>query len=46
VYRQIRRWMLVGLRDQIMEALSESRLTPDALQMIDSTVCPAGGSGL
>ena len=41
VYRQFRRWTLAGLWEQIMEALNESRLVPDALQMIDSTVVRA-----
>jgi transposase len=41
VYRQFRRWTLAGLWEQILEALSESRLVPDALQMIDSTVVRA-----
>lgn len=41
VYRQFRRWTLVGLWEQIMEALNESGLVPDALQMIDSTVVRA-----
>jgi transposase len=37
VYRQFRRWTLAGLWEQIMEALNDSRIVPDALQMIDST---------
>ena len=41
VYRQFRRWTLAGLWEQIMEVLNESRLVPDALQMIDSTVVRA-----
>jgi transposase len=41
VYRQFRRWTLAGLWEQIMEALNESRMVPDALQMIDSTVIRA-----
>ena len=41
VYRQFRRWTLAGLWEQIMDALNESRLVPDALQMIDSTVIRA-----
>ena len=41
VYRQFRRWTLAGLWEHIMEALNESRLVPDALQMIDSTVVRA-----
>ena len=41
VYRQFRRWTLAGLWEQILEALNESRIVPDALQMIDSTVVRA-----
>lgn len=41
VYRQFRRRTLAGLWEQIMDALNESRLVPDALQMIDSTVVRA-----
>jgi len=41
VYRQFRRWTLAGLWDGILEALNESGLVPDALQMIDSTVVRA-----
>ena len=41
VYRQFRRWTLVGLWELILEALTESRLVPDALQMVDSTVVRA-----
>ena len=41
VYRQFRRWTLSGLWEAIMEALNESGLVPDALQMIDSTVVRA-----
>ena len=41
VYRQFRRLTLAGLWEQIMEALNESGLVPDALQMIDSTVVRA-----
>lgn len=41
VYRQFRRWTLAGLWEQIMDVLNESRLVPDALQMIDSTVVRA-----
>ena len=48
VYRQFRRWTLAGLWEQILEALNESRIVPDALQMIDSTVVrahhPAAGA--
>jgi len=32
---------LAGLWEQILEALNESRIVPDALQMIDSTVVRA-----
>ena len=41
VYRQFRRWTLLGLWEQIMEALNDSRIVPDGLQMIDSTVIRA-----
>ena len=41
VYRQFRRWTLAGLWEQILEALNESGLVPDALQMVDSTVVRA-----
>ena len=41
VYRQFRRWTLAGLWEQILEALNESGVAPDALQMIDSTVVRA-----
>ncbi len=41
VYRQFRRWTLAGLWEGIMEALNESGLVPEALQMIDSTVVRA-----
>lgn len=41
VYRQLRRWTLAGSWEQILEALNESRIVPDALQMIDSTVVRA-----
>ena len=34
VYRQFRRWTLARLWEQILEALNESRIVPDALQMI------------
>jgi transposase len=50
VFRQFRRWTLAGLWEQIMDALNETRVVPDALQMIDSTVIrdhhqAAGGKG-
>lgn len=38
VYRQFRRWTLAGLWEQILDTLNESRIVPDPLQMIDSTV--------
>lgn len=41
VYRQFRRWTLAGLWEDIMEALNQSGVVPDALQMIDSTVIRA-----
>jgi transposase len=41
VYRQFRRWTLAGLWEHILEALNDSKLVPDALQMIDSTVVRA-----
>lgn len=41
VYRQFRRWTLSGLWEAMMDALNESGLVPDALQMIDSTVVRA-----
>ena len=41
VYRQFRRWTLAGLWEAIMDALNQSRLVPDALQMVDSTVVRA-----
>jgi len=41
VYRQFRRWTLAGLWEQILEVLNESRVVPDGLQMIDSTVVRA-----
>ncbi len=41
VYRQFRRWTLVGLWEQIMDVLNESGAVPHALQMIDSTVVRA-----
>ena len=41
VYRQFRRWTLAGLWEQILEALTESRIVPEVLQMVDSTVVRA-----
>lgn len=44
VYRQFRRWSPAGLWEQILEALNESGLVPDALQMIDIEPVNAIGS--
>ena len=44
VYRQFRRWTLAGLWEEIMDALNESGLAPDALQMIDIEPVNATGS--
>ena len=44
VYRQFRRWTLAGLWEEIMDALNESGLVPDALQMIDIEPVNATGS--
>lgn len=44
VYRQFRRWTLAGLWEGILEALNESGLVPDALQMIDIEPVSATGS--
>ena len=45
VYRQFRRWTLVGLWEAILEALSEGAAkiehAPDRLQMVDSTIVRA-----
>ena len=41
VYRQFRRWTRAGLWELILEALTEGRIVPDALQMVDSTVVRA-----
>lgn len=41
VYRQFRRWTLGGLWEDIPDALNQSGVVPDALQMIDSTVIRA-----
>ena len=50
VYRQFLRWTRSGLWDVLLEALVESRVAPDTLQMIDSTIVrahqhAAGGKG-
>ena len=44
VYRQFRRWTLSGLWEAMMDALNESGLVPDALQMIDIEPVSATGS--
>lgn len=44
VHRQFRRWTLAGLWEGILEALNESGLVPDALQMIDIEPVSATGS--
>ena len=41
VYRQFRRWTLAGLWDLVLEALNESAVAPDQVQMIDSTIIRA-----
>jgi transposase len=41
VYRQFRRWTLSGLWEMILDALNESGIKPDQVQMIDSTVIRA-----
>jgi transposase len=41
VYRQFRRWTVAGLWDLILEALNESEVMPDQVQMIDSTIIRA-----
>ncbi len=50
VYRQFLRWTRSGLWDVLLEALAESRVAPNTLQMIDSTIVrahqhAAGGRG-
>lgn len=41
VYRQFRRWTLVGLWELILNVLNDSGAMPDQVQMIDSTVIRA-----
>lgn len=41
IYRQFRRWTLAGLWELMLEALNESDIAPDSVQMIDSTVIRA-----
>ena len=47
VYKQFLRWTRSGLWDVLLEALAESGVVPDSVQMVDSTVvrahhCAAG----
>ena len=41
VYRQFRRWTLVGLWEDILDALNHAGIAPDKFQMVDSTVIRA-----
>ncbi len=41
VHRQFRRWAVSGVFDLILEAMNESRMGQDSVQMIDSTVIRA-----
>ena len=41
VYRQFRRWTIAGLWEMILDALNDSEVMPDQVQMIDSTVIRA-----
>jgi len=41
IYRQFRRWTLAGLWELMLEALNESNIAPDSVQMIDSTIIRA-----
>lgn len=41
VYRQFRRWTLVGLWALVLDALNNSGVTPDQVQMVDSTIIRA-----
>lgn len=50
VYHQFLRWTRAGVWDALLEALAGSRLAPDTMQMIDSTIVrahhhAAGGKG-
>jgi transposase len=40
-YRQFRRWTVAGLWDMILDALNDSEVIPDQVQMIDSTIIRA-----
>jgi transposase len=41
IYRQFRRWTLAGLWELMLEALNQSDMAPDSVQMIDSTIIRA-----
>jgi transposase len=41
IYRQFRRWTLSGLWELILDALNDSGILPDTVQMIDSTIIRA-----
>ena len=41
VYRQFRRWTLAGVWELMLDALNDSGVLPDSVQMIDSTVIRA-----
>lgn len=41
VYRQFRRWTVIGLWDMILDTLNESEALPYQVQMIDSTIIRA-----
>jgi transposase len=41
VYRQFRRWTVIGLWELLLEALNETEGVPASLQMIDSTIIGA-----
>jgi transposase len=41
VYRQFRRWTLVGLWALVLDALNDSGVTLDKVQMVDSTIIRA-----
>ncbi len=50
VYKQFLRWTRSGLWDVLLEALTESGVVPDSMQMVDSTIvrahhCAAGAKG-
>lgn len=41
VYRQFRRWTLLGVWDVLLDALNDAKAVPDTVQMIDSTIIRA-----